>query len=147
MQITCHVSLFNYVFQILAFQLLDNSANKHAEQHRVSHAVAAAHSIYLNIQNCAWFGRQLSVIIMLWAHNIPCARISKSWLRHCRPKLCITLKHRPNGANLRHIGYPRSFDVSSYFNSLHVGLFIVGGIWLRRLLYLPILLSISVFTF
>jgi len=31
-QITCHV--FNYVFQILAFQLLDNSANKHAEQPR-----------------------------------------------------------------------------------------------------------------
>jgi len=28
----CHV--FNYVFQILVFQLLDNSANKHAEQPR-----------------------------------------------------------------------------------------------------------------
>jgi len=31
-QITCHA--FNYVFQILAFQLIDNSANKHAEQPR-----------------------------------------------------------------------------------------------------------------
>jgi len=32
LQITRHV--FNYVFQILVFQLLDNSANKHAEQPR-----------------------------------------------------------------------------------------------------------------
>jgi len=28
-ELTCHV--FYYVFQILVFQLLDNSANKHAE--------------------------------------------------------------------------------------------------------------------
>jgi len=31
-QITCH--LFNYIFQKLVFPLLDNSANKHAEQPR-----------------------------------------------------------------------------------------------------------------
>jgi len=143
MQITCHV--FNYVFQILAFQLLDNSANKHAEQHRVfSCCSSGSFTLPKYTKLCmVW---QTTIRNMLWAHNIPCAPISKSWLRHCRPKLCITLKHRPNGANLRHIGYPRSFDVSSYFNSLHVGLFIVGGIWLRRLLYLPILLSISVFS-
>jgi len=40
-QITWHA--FNYVFQVLAFQLLDNSANKHAEQPRFSHALPAAH--------------------------------------------------------------------------------------------------------
>jgi len=32
MYFTCHV--FNYAFQILVFQLLDNSANKHAEEPR-----------------------------------------------------------------------------------------------------------------
>ena len=32
LQITCHV--FNYVFQILVFQLLDKSAKKHAEERR-----------------------------------------------------------------------------------------------------------------
>jgi len=42
-QITCHV--FNYVFQVLVFQLVDNSANKHAEQPTFSHALPAAHPL------------------------------------------------------------------------------------------------------
>jgi len=46
-QITCHV--FNYVFQILVFQLLDNSANKHAEQTKFF--LPAAHAFQLNTQN------------------------------------------------------------------------------------------------
>jgi len=48
-QITCHV--FNYVFQILVFQLLDNSANKHAEQTKFSSVLPAAHAFQLNTQN------------------------------------------------------------------------------------------------
>ena len=40
---TCHV--FNYIFQMLVFKLLDNSANKHAEQPRFSHASLAAHAL------------------------------------------------------------------------------------------------------
>jgi len=43
-QITCHV--FNYVFQIL-----DNSANKHAEQTKFSSVLPAAHAFQLNTQN------------------------------------------------------------------------------------------------
>jgi len=42
-QITCHV--FNYVFQIVVFQLLDNSAKEHAEQPIFSHALPAAHAL------------------------------------------------------------------------------------------------------
>jgi len=42
-QITCHV--FNYVFQVLVFQLLDNCANKHAEQPTFSHALPAAQAV------------------------------------------------------------------------------------------------------
>ena len=42
-QITCHV--FNYVFQILVFLLHNNSANKHTEQPRFSHALPAVHAV------------------------------------------------------------------------------------------------------
>jgi len=56
-QITCHV--FNYIFQILVFQLLDNSANRHAEQPRF---LLATRVLLINTQNCAWFNSQISVI-------------------------------------------------------------------------------------
>ena len=42
-RITCHV--FNYVFQILVFQLLDNCANKHAEQPRFFSCFPATHAL------------------------------------------------------------------------------------------------------
>jgi len=46
-QITCHVYV-NYVFQILVFQLLDNSANRHAEKSRFfSCFTAAVHAVWL----------------------------------------------------------------------------------------------------
>jgi len=40
---TCRV--VSYVFQRLVIQLLDNSANKHAEQPRFFHALTAAHAL------------------------------------------------------------------------------------------------------
>jgi len=44
MHITCHV--FNCIFQMLVFQLLDYSANKHAEQRiGFSHALPAAYAV------------------------------------------------------------------------------------------------------
>jgi len=49
-------------FKYLHFNYLTTLQTNTQNNIGFSHAVAAAHSLYLNIQNCAWFGRQLSVI-------------------------------------------------------------------------------------
>jgi len=64
--ITCHV--FNCVFQILVFQLVDNSANKHAEQRRPT------------FFSCFTSG---SCTLAEYRPPVP-PLTSKSWLRHCR---------------------------------------------------------------
>ena len=67
-QITCPV--FNYVFQILVFQLLDNSANKHAEQPRFfSCFTSGSCSLAKYTKLCmVW---QQNIRNMLWAFHLP----------------------------------------------------------------------------
>jgi len=106
-QITCHA--FNYVFQILAFQLIDNSATNTQNNLGFSRALPAAHALQLNTQNCAWFGSQISVICCelsgvgalplvsptgaldpgggLLSPRPTVPPTSKSWLCHCKRRI------------------------------------------------------------
>jgi len=93
------ITYFKYLYFSYLTTLQTNSQNNLGS----SHALPAAHAVWLNTQNCAWFGKQISVIIApprilhqgsapgpRSVPETPCAPASKTWLCHSSADIYAT---------------------------------------------------------